>query len=170
MAKKKDSSLGKLLYLGSIVAGVVAIAMIFLTSMKIEGSVFGLSGTTEYSGINVVFGYSTDNAEYIKFSFLNLLPYLFVVGGVILVALKICGISKTKLFDLIAMVLFIAGGALFFFTPNFVVLAESFKNAITIANSIKTIVTMGLGIGAILSGVLSIGAGVIIAVKNFLCK
>lgn len=167
MAKKKSSSSGKLMYLIAIVAGVASICMMFMSSMKINGSVFGLSGTTEYSGLKVVFGHATENVTYLEFSFMNLLPYLLVVGAVVLCALKLLGVVKAGFMDFIALGLFVAGAVLFFLTPNFAVLADSFANAFKLANAVKKdMVTKTLGIGAILSGAFSAVGAVVILVKG----
>lgn len=170
MAKKKSKSVnGNLLYLLAAVLGVVAVCMIFVTAFVVKDSGTGAMDAT-YTGLQTVFGYASDDVEYLLFSFMNLLPYVLVLAGVVLTALKFFGIVKSSLMDWVSAGLFVAGGVLFFFTANFTVLTEDYTNLIKVANVIKTYVTTGLGAGPIVAGICSILSGATVAVKNLMKK
>lgn len=162
MSKKKSVGLGKILNLVAIAFGVVAIAMIFVTSMNINGSVFGLEGTTSFTGLDVVFGMSEGDVTFIEFSFLNLLPYVLLVVAVILLILSLLGVVKKNLVNYVAALLMIVAGVLFFLTVNFTILNEAFQSAIDLVNIAKELVTKTLGVGAIVAGIASILGGLVV--------
>lgn len=168
MGKKKSGfTLAKVFYLVAGVLGVVAICMIALTSMNIKGSVFGLTGTTEYTGIQTTFGYKTDNAEYLMFSFMNLLPYIFVLVAALISVAKVFGKMDSGLMGFIALGLFVAAGVLFLLNTQFTVLSDNYASAIKLANTLTTTVTKSLGTGAIISACCSFGGAVAILLPRF---
>jgi len=175
MAKKKKGglfSLSNLLYLVALVASVVAIGLIVAPALEIEGKLatFGLSDSTSYSGMKVVFGAKTEKYEYMLFSFMNLLPYILVLVAAIVLVLKVLGKLNSGIGNIIAVVALVAAGVLFLLVPNFTVLAESFAAAIDLANAFKEVVTLKVGIGAIMAAVCSFVAGVCTLVPMFVKK
>ena len=168
MAKKKNN-LGNVLNLLAIVLGVAAVCMLFLTNFVVTDSATGAL-SENYTGLQTVFGYATENSTYLMFSFMNLLPYLLVIVAVVLLTLKVAKISKCKLLDLISAGCFIVAGILFFFTTNFVILSEGYVDTIKVANLIKTVVSTSLGFGAIIAAISSILAGTFVVVSKFISK
>jgi hypothetical protein len=176
MAKKNKKgglfSLGNLLSLVAIAAGVVALCMIAMPSLTIEGKLatFGLAeDLTNYSGLKVVFGAKTEKYEYILFSFMNLLPYILVLVGLVVLALKVLG-KMGGLANIIAVVAFVAAGVLFLLVPNFTILSEGFEAAIKVANLLTEVVSLKLATGALISAVCSFVAGVCALVPVFVKK
>lgn len=171
MAKRKSKSLNnKFLYLVAAVLGVVAVCMIFVTAFVVSDTRTVLSMDATYTGLQTVFGYASDDVEYLMFSFINLLPYLLVIAGVVIASLKFFGVLKNSLMDWISVVLFVVGGVLFFCTANFTILAETYVDLIDVANLVKTYVTTGLGVGPIVAGICSILSGATLVAKNILKK
>lgn len=167
MAKKKNKLNFKFLYLVACVLGIVAVCMIFLQAVKIPDIKTGY-GTVEietgYTGLQVVFGNKVEGVSELLFSFMALLPYLLMIGGVVLSALKITGKGKNGILDFVSIGLFVAAGVLMFITPSFVVFAD------TVLGKTAALIEYKLSIGAILAGIFSILAGATIAVKNLLKK
>lgn len=137
--------------LGAAVLGFVAVLMIFVAAVgsKINPSM------TPYTGLEVVFGKTVTSGvlsvKVLDFSFVNLLPYLFAIGGIACAVLSY--MKGDKKFALIATALFVVAGVLFFFAiaglqaPAFKDLsAEQIKSA-------KENLTLGAGpiVAAILS-------------------
>ena len=169
MAKKKNGfSTAKIFYLIAGVLGVVAICMIALTSMNVKGSVLGFTSTSEFTGIQTTFGYKSENGtEYLLFSFMNLLPYIFVLVATLIAVAKVFGKMDSGLMGFIALGLFVAGGVLFLLNTQFTVLSESYANAIKVANAFTTTVTKSLGTGAIVSACCSFGGALAILLPRF---
>lgn len=169
MAKKKKGglfSLSNLLCIGALVLGVVAICMITMATINIEGSVGSLKGTTGFSGIKVVFGSEEDLT---LFSFMNLIPYILLVAGVILMALKVLGKMNGGLVNILAAVVFIAAGVMFILAPNFTLFTDAFT--VLLKAGIKTgLVKKTVAIGGIISAVCSFVAGACSAVSMFVKK
>lgn len=171
MSKKKNKSLlGKVIYALAIVAGIAAICMMFVTSLRIEGNLSFLRSTSEFTGAQTTFGYATENATYFQFSFMNLLPYVLVLVAVVLTALKLFGVLKSNLFDFLSLAMFVVAGVFFFLTVNFAVMSEGLSNAINVANRLTTVVTTHLGVGAIVAGVLSLVSAFMLLIKAFVAK
>ena len=165
MAKKKNGglfSLGNLLSLIAIVAGVVAVAMIAMPSLKIETALSSLTGPTTHSGLKVVFGSKVEDYEYMSFSFMNLLPYILVVAGVIILALKVLG-KMGGLANILAVAAFVAAGVLFLFVNKFVVLSDVYELALKLAE-------VKIGMGALISAICSFVAGACALLPIFVKK
>lgn len=124
-----------------IIFGVVSLIMLFLPAINVGDT------QTTYSGLQVIFGYK--NGETIlKFSFLNLLPYLLIIVGIVFLILY--SINSTNYFlALCSAIAFIVAGILFFCTISFTIpVVEVMKESFS------------LGIGAILGGIFSLIVGV----------
>ena len=106
---KKNASLA--LTALSVLGGLVAVIMLFLPAVEFRG--------ITYTGLQVSFGYTNDlRLEVFGFSFMNLLPYLLALGGLVFSALGATG-RGSKLGALIAAAAFIAAGVFFIMTNTF---------------------------------------------------
>ena len=164
MAKKLEGSvLGKRLSVAIVLLAIYSLLMIFMPAVAIKES------TNSFTGLQVVFGYSvikdmgvlgTLVEEYFAFSFLNLLPYLFVVAALVLIVLSKFGVGK-KWLILIAVLLFILAAVFFFLVVPFSV-------------PLKLITDFGvqekliLGNGSFLAAISSALAGLLLLVKSII--
>ena len=168
MAKKKSGfNLGKILYLIAAVLGVVSIVMMFVDTVKIPDTDLGVLGTVEgegYSGMKIAFGYKEDDVAVFGFSFMALLPYLLALAGVVLSAVNMLAKKSNKILDLVAVVVFVVAGVLFFIMPNFMVFAD------TITGKIAAEIDYKITIGAIVSAITAIASGAVVLVKTLLKK
>ena len=166
MAKKKKKgglfSLGNLLSIIAIIAGVVAVCMITMPSLKIETALSSLTGPTTHSGLKVVFGSKIEDYEYMSFSVMNLLPYILVLVGVIALALKVLG-KMGGFANIVAVAAFVAAGVLFLFVNKFVVLSDVYELALKLAE-------VKMGVGALISAICSFVAGFCALVPVFVNK
>ena len=106
---KKNASLA--LTALSVLGGLVAVIMLFLPAVEFRG--------ITYTGLQVSFGYTNDlRLEVFGFSFMNLLPYLLALGGLVFSALGAAG-RGSKLGAIIAAAAFIAAGVFFIMSNTF---------------------------------------------------
>ena len=164
MAKKKSKGLdlGKILSFAAIVLGVVAVAMIFVASVKTP-DVELLGNTVKgegLSGLKVAFGYSEKEISALSFSIFALLPYVLALAGTVLTALNTFGKKGSKLFDFVSIGAFVAAGVMFFLMPGFMVFAE------TLAGVVLKAIEWELAIGSIIAGVCAVLAGAAVLVKS----
>lgn len=168
MAKKKNS-ISKYTSLLAILLAIASACMIFCTSIvyKVSDKV----DPVNFTGMQVTFGYTANALEgitttikadinYFAFSFLNLLPYILLLAGIVFAVLKVVGgKSNSKMFSFVAAVCLIAGGVLLFCVVPFSVVGT---NEI-LGKAIPTLDKqyMSLGIGAIVGGVLGILGGAV---------
>ena len=80
-SKKITLSVEKLVYACAAVLGLVALFLIFAPALNVSTSLT----VSTYTGTQVVFGLE----DYFAFSFMNLLTYLLLLGGIVLVVLKL---------------------------------------------------------------------------------
>lgn len=164
MAKKKID-LGMIATLCAAVLGVIAIIMLALPAVKV------IDADETYKGWDVVFGYIytasagglTVSTEVFKFSFMNLLTYLFVIVGIVCTVLNYLG-KGGKYMNLIATVAFLIAGIFFFLTVAFSVPVSK------LATTEKLREQLELGAGAIIGGICSILAAVASGYKAFIAK
>ncbi len=167
MAKKKKISIALILSAVAALLGIVAIVMLAAPGITYTLEVLGKKSTTNYSMAQLTFG--TEKGGF-AFSFMNFLPFLLVVVGIVLAALT--ALKGNKLTAIIAAVCFLAAGVLFFCCKQLIVFdtgdlsGEAKDLAVKVAK--EAIKEFKLGIGAILAGILSIlsaiacaGAGVL---------
>ena len=173
MAKKKSSKklLGSILSGVTILFAIVAFCMIFVKSVKV------MSGVS-FTGAQTVFGYTwkkevlgtTLSAKILDFSFMNLLPYLLLIAGILFAALGYAGKSGF-LMNILATAAFVVAAVFFFLAPQFVVVAESGSSIVDSAvNSIVSALKddgATVAIGGILAGVFSAIAAVCSGLKIF---
>ena len=172
MAKKKSSRKTvkskkcsiNLWYCGVALLSLVALVMIFATSVKLNGA---LTGTTGYTGLQTTFGYTDEfNLSMFSFSFMNLLTYLLVIAALVLATLKAFGCIKGKCADYVLICLFVVAGILFFLAPA---LSIS-KYAIDANKLVEGSVRKTLGIGSILSAVLCLVSAFVVCAKMMMKK
>lgn len=180
MKKKQAKSLNKLLAFASAILAIVAVVMIFLPQIA------AVNSDTTYNGIAIAFGKELGSVNLwiakgtgkIDFSFINLLAYILVAAGLLIIVLQLVGIGKSKILTLIAAVALIAGGIIFFLALNTSTITVSASSIIgggsttskfAEANSDSTTVYK-LGYGAITGGVTAICSGVLALGKAVLSK
>lgn len=167
MAKRK-SGLSFWLTIVSIACGVASICMMFLKSIKLTTveKITGLKTSSEYTGLQAVIGYTENKVSALKFSFLNLLPYILLVIAIIISVLALFGMTKGKIVKFVVCGLFIVSGVLFFCESQFIVLGDLFKNELT--GLLKTVeLQRSLGLGAIIAGSCSLVGGVSMLISAF---
>ena len=163
MSKKKQSKNAlNVYYCGALLLGLIALIMIFVNNVNIVGA---YSGEVHYagSGLWAVFGHTTDNnISVFSFSVMNLITYLLVIAGMVLIGLKMGKVLKSKVVDLVAIGLFVVGGIFFFLVPAFAISSY--------ANALGSLVSLKLGVGAIVAGVLSLVSAIGLIVNLVLNK
>ena len=166
MAKKKSkSNLGKIFGVVAAVLGLVAICMIFVDTIKIpDTEIFGkVVEGKGYSGLDVVFGFKSEDVAVFNFSIIALLPYLLIIAGVVLSVLN-CARKGNKVLDFVTAGLFIVAAVLCFLMPSFVVCSD------TLPGKIAAEVDYTLAVGAIVSAISSIFAAIVVAAKSIIQK
>lgn len=177
MAKKKSSKklLGSILSGVTILFAIVALCMMFVKSVKVMS---GENEVLSFTGAQTVFGYTwkkevlgtTLSAKILDFSFMNLLPYLLLLAGILFAALGYEGKSGF-LMNILATAAFVVAAVFFFLAPQFVVVAESGSSIVDSAvNSIVSALKddgATVAIGGILAGVFSAIAAVCSGLKIF---
>lgn len=172
MAKKKNS-VSKYTSLLAILLAIASACMIFCTAIvyKVSDS----ADPINFTGMQVTFGYtSTKNIlegitsaikiegsiNYFAFSFMNLLPYILLLVGIVFAVLKVVGgKNNSKMFSFVAAACFIAGGVLMFCVVPFSALGTN--EILGKAFSTLDKQYMSLGVGAIVGGVLGILGGTV---------
>ena len=174
MAKKRknSSTLGLALSAGSVIFAIVALCMLFVNAVEL---VSGDNVLVQYKGTQVAFGYSETypiigEVKFLNFSFMNLLPYLLVLGGGVVAILAALG-KKSFLLNVIATACFVAAAIFFFTAASYVSVAgsegsSSWSAAIrSIVDALKDGENLKIAIGSILGGVFSIIAAACSALK-----
>ena len=167
MAKKKNS-VSKYTSLLAILLAIASACMIFCTAIvyKVSDS----ANPVNFTGMQVTFGYTANALEgitssikadinYFAFSFMNLLPYILLLVGIVFAVLKVVGgKNNSKMFSFVAAACFIAGGVLMFCVVPFSVLGT---NELVQTFSVLKKQYMSLCLGAIVGGVLGILGGTV---------
>lgn len=172
MAKKKGIDLKLILSGLAVLLGLVAFFMLFAPAIKYTVKVGSLSNSTTYKGTQIVFGYTAKadtivgsiEGEVFKFSFMNLLPYILVLAGIVFSVLSALG-KLGSLSKIIAAACFVVAGVLFFMAITFTAYASD--NA-DVVKSFKE--NCSLQAGPIVAGILSILAGVSALAPMFIKK
>lgn len=179
MKAKKSKQISKFCSFASALLALVAVIMIFLPQIAAAGE----NADTTYNGLQLAFGATlSENSLFgqgltvkIDFSFMNLLAYVLVLAGLVLIVLQLAGISKGKLTALIAAAALIAGGILFFFVLDFSSFTTASSGLIQTSTTVKfaeqnteNVTVWKLGVGAIIGGITAILAGVLALAKNVL--
>lgn len=170
MAKKKKSNLGLLLSACAALFAVFAVCMLFVKSISV---VSGKNELQSFTGLQVAFGYSEEIANQkigiLKFSFMNLLPYLLMIGALVVSVLS--AKKNSFLLNVIAAALGVVAAIFFFSATAYVCVAGTegsgffsgiWKNVI---DALKDSDNLKIAIGSILGGVFSIISAICSAVK-----
>lgn len=170
MAKKKTNYMSYLPLLAALL-GVVALVMLFVPAIAIKDS------DTTYTGLQAAFGYTENVAiigdvVHLNFSFMNLLPYILVLVGIVACVM---GYKGNKLAMFVGFVCFVVAAVFFFLSVSFCVPNEGLEDLISGIGglfgeeaSVKDSLT--LGAGAIVAGVCSGVAALSIAASSVLKK
>lgn len=169
MAKKSKSQLNIILYGVAILLAIVSICM-----MVVNGSALAKDGETAYilTGLQATFGYTEEtligNAVYTQFSFMNLLTYILLAVGIVLVILKMLKVAKSDAINWVAIIVFVAAGILYFMMPNFVVYGKAWSSLVDAALDFGASKTAM--VGAIVGGISSILAAATLVAQKLVGK
>ena len=158
MAKKtsgKGANVKKVIFAVALLLGIGAICMLFVPAIK-------LGDNTTYTGLQAVFGYTektnalitTIETEMLKFSFMNLLTYIFVIAGIVFSLMNVLRKKPSVCVTFVSAALFIVSAVFFFLAPQFIVLADATNALVTLGAELT------LGVGSIIGGILAGLAGV----------
>ena len=160
-AKKSVSKALKFVDFASILLGLVAIFMIFVVAItNLEGG-----AVASFTGWDVVFGYSVTSTvlgsqittTYLDFSFMNLIPYILLIVGVVLLVLNCIG-KRIKFLYFICAGCFIAAAVLFFLTISMTVVHMAMIGPVS--SPMIDLSNASLGVGPIISAICSILSGI----------
>ena len=170
MAKKKilNKELKGILSIAGIILGAIAVIMMFLPAI-------GIKDSETYTGLQLAFGYKTTNdtllgtvtTVHFDFSFMNLLTYLLLIGGVVFSVLSFIN-RGGKFASFIAMGLTLVAGIFFFLTISFSVPGANIKVAqpsLILLENVKE--GFVLGVGSIVGGIVSLLSCACLAVRTF---
>jgi len=166
MAKKKilNKELKGILSIAGIILGLVAIVMMFLPAIGIKDS------ETTYTGLQLAFGYKETTqilgtVIHFEFSFMNLLTYLLLIGGVVFSVLSFIN-RGGRFASFIAMGLTLVAGVFFFLTISFCIPGEGLSDFVSfLGGNIKD--SFVLSAGSIIGGITSILSCACLAVRTF---
>ncbi len=162
-------NLSKILAVAAAVLGLIAILMMF-APMAVSESVVG---KTEYTGLNTIFGAKyksevlgqTIETEVFKFSFVNFLPLILALVGLVCSVMAILG-KGGKVVSVVGAVAYLAAGIIFFCAVQGVVFAgEPSKEMV---KELKK--ALDLGAGAIVAGIFSVISAIASAAGCLLAK
>lgn len=158
MSRKLKIVLSAVLTVFATLLGVVCV--ILLAAPGLGGISGKLGKIDDISLANITFGGGSFGVGKTAFSFLNFLPLVLVVLGVIILVLSIV-FKHRKLLPFVAAVLFLGAGVLYFCAMSFVSfdlsgISEALQD--TTKEAYRKLISEGysLGAGAITAGVLSI--------------
>ncbi len=163
---KKYLTLGNILVCCAALLGLISIFLMFAPAISYTLDVGIAKGTQTYTGAQIAFGYTeksevlgqTIEAQIFKFSFMNFLPYVLALAGVVLAVLSV--FFKCKYIAPVAAGCFLVAGVFFFCAVPFTVPAG--ENA--------TMEGFTLAAGAIVSGIFSILSAALSAAPIFIKK
>ncbi len=164
MAKKKKSNLGPIFPALSVLLGLVAVVMLFLPAVAVKNT------DTTYTGLQITFGYSVavpvvGDFEIFKFSFMNLLPYILVVGGIVFAVLSAMG-KGSGFASFIAAAAFIVAGVFFLLQASFII-SNDLTAAVSSFLGVNLKDGFTLAYGGIIAMVCSFLAGALSLLKVF---
>lgn len=158
MAKRRNkANSGLVLLAGGALLAIIGVCLfLFMDSVQFYLGEDKIEDAT-FSGMQVVFGYKetteilfvTSEVQVLKFSFMNFLPIVLIVLGIVF------GVMKSKLFNIIGGALLLVAAVLFLFAGDFTVLTEDGKklyDAIAGFVELKMKATTGAYLGAAFSG------------------
>ena len=158
----------KFLPLIAAALALIAIFMIFAPSVVVDYQDEDIENDN-YAGTHATFGWEEEEEtllgtvkyEYLKFSFMNLLTYILLIGGI--ACAVVCFIKNNDLFAFIAGGCFLLAGIFFFCAVGFTIPGETLVKAADIFNGDPKECWV-LGAGAVISAILSIlaSAGVLV--------
>ncbi|MBR2903242.1 MAG: hypothetical protein IKC37_01210 [Clostridia bacterium] len=154
------------------VLGLVAIVMIFCTAM-----VNAEDANEVYAGWQVVFGYSlatkvgnsTTYTPIFAFSFMNLVPYILVLGGIALSVLLFLG-KGNKILFWVAVALFAVAAVFFFLTWVGAIREPSMLGDYVVKSGEELKQALTIGFGPIVAGICSILAAAAASAPFFIEK
>ena len=163
--KKKISNNGKLLAYASVVLGLVAVCMVFVAAVTTGTKEVGALTieATQYSGLQVAFGYAKNDVAILGFSFLALLPVVLALAGTVIAVLNAVK-GGSKVLDFVVAACFVVAGVLYFIMPSFMVFAE------TIPGAAASFLEFKLGAGAVVAAICALLAGLASLAKPFVKK
>lgn len=163
---KKYLTLGNILVCSAAVLGVISFLMMFAPAISYTVDAGAFKVTQSFTGAQIAFGYTeksevlgqTIEAQIFKFSFMNFLPYLLTLAGIVFAVLSL--FFKCKYIAPVAAVCFLVAGVFFFCAVPFTVPAVEGG----------TMEGYTLAAGAIVSGIFSILSAALCVVPIFVKK
>lgn len=172
MAKKRKSNLPQILLLAIILLAVLGVALFLFVdaaTLSDEGIVMktikdfleDLEIESGFSGMDIVFGLTSNDIVVLQFSFVALIPLVLGVIGIVL------NILSSKLLNLIGAVCLIGGAVMLIFVPNFIVYSETLQYMVDTVEKLD-ITPFVAGVGAYLgtacfglAGIVSLGKALV---------
>jgi len=154
--KKKNNFINTYSVFAILLLTVATVCMMFLCSVNYVGKIAG--SQIQVTGLQAIFGWSSENLVFSSFNIMILLTYLLSIGGLVLSLMFKKG---GMLINLIILACFVVSAVFFFITPSFMVLTDAGKLATAIH-------TATLGVGSIIAGIFSIINALIITAKILL--
>lgn len=172
MAKKRKSNLPQILLLAIILLAVLGVALFLFVNaatLSDEGIVMkAIKGFLEeaeiesgFSGMDIVFGLTSNDIVVLQFSFVALIPLVLGAIGIVL------NILSSKLLNLIGAVCLIGGAVMLIFVPNFIVYSETLQYMVDTVEKLD-ITPFVAGVGAYLgtacfglAGIVSLGKALV---------
>ncbi len=170
MAKKSKIKQNLLFNVVAILFALVSVCMIFTNVCGIasDGNVgyilTGLQSTFGFSETKTLIG----TVVYTGFSFLNLIPYLLLLVGIVLALLRVLKVLKSGAIDWAVAAMFVVSGVMFFLIPNFVVYGAGWATLVDLA--LKTGATKALLVGGYVGGISALLAGISVVAGKFAKK
>ena len=158
MAKKnKGLKLSSIVSLGAIVMAIVAFFLMFAPAVKGSFTIGGFKlGEKTYTGADIAFGYTytgeltSTKYEVFAFSFMNCLPYLLLLIGVVFSGLAAFG-KLGKIAPVVAAACYLVAGVFFFCAVPF---TQFHTDSADAAAEMRKLLSLQAGV--IVSGILAI--------------
>ena len=154
MTKVQLKRLEKILYVLATLFSLAAIIMMVCTAV-VPTEITGVKQKVDagFYGYDITFGLKDGDIYGLKFSVLALLPYVFVVAGIVLLVFRIIDKFISRKFDFMIAGIFLLSALLYFLSNNFLVFSENLVGELY--NSFEYQISYGL----IISGACSVIAG-----------
>ncbi len=154
---KNKKLISTIAVISAAVLGLIAVLMIFATGMKDK-----IVGTSTFTYLEMTFGKKQGEMDMIKFSFMNLLPFILAIGAIVMSILNLLG-KGGKFGGYIAAALFIVAAVFFFLAIQLTVIANA-------PDGYKLSDFFQLGAAPIVAGVFSILAAIASVVSPVMDK
>lgn len=177
--RKLKKHLNKIIYAVAAALALVAILMLFAPALTPKTEVGEAVKCLEVAFGKREDGFGDKKVEILGFSFLYFLPFLLALIGLALTVVACLG-KGGKVLPIVAAVLLVVAGILFFLPKQTFALGSMYKDAAKemgdagkkmLAEKKKSFAEqLNVGVGAIFAGICSLLSAVLVAVSGFLVK